>query len=110
MDKQLAVPSSTDSAIAALPGIQADLGLKAERVQEPLAAEAVGQPVSVGPGWEVRLKAERVQNPTALLAEDAAAEASEVAVTLELALNHPQPMTIELIQPRIVITFAGQSG
>ena len=26
------------------------------------------------------------------------------------ALNHPQPMTIELIQPQFVITFTGQSG
>jgi hypothetical protein len=65
--------------------------LKSERVQEELVAEP-------DPVW-MWLKSERVQEPTEL----SAVRVERQAHVCELAFSHQQPMTIELIEPQIVI-------
>ena len=76
--------------------------LKAERVQEELAAE----PLQIGPveePYQVSLKAERVQEP-AFAAIGAQGPASSV---FELTINQKQPVTIELLALQVVITLHG---
>ncbi len=71
-----------------------ETGLKAERVQEPLAATQ-----AFTPGLELHLKAERVQEPASFGAE------ANVSYSYEVTVNQLQPVTIEL--PLFVVTLHG---
>jgi hypothetical protein len=51
----------------------------------------------------IRLKAERVEEKLALSGEGGA----KVAISLELTAGHPQPLTIELAEPRVTLILHG---
>ena len=70
--------------------------LKAERVQEPAAT------------LRTQLKAERVQEELATAGGEG--EATTLAFVLELALQQPQPVTVELFESKVAITFHGNAA
>ena len=72
-------------------------------LREELKSERVQDPVTAGPVLRIQLKSERVQEPLFSSGEAGAAFA------YELAVNQPQPVTIELIEPQIAIIFHGRA-
>lgn len=72
-------------------------------LREELKSERVQDPVTAGPVLRIQLKSERVQEP---LSSSGGTEAG-AAFAYELAVNQPQPVTIELIEPQIAILFHG---
>jgi len=72
--------------------------LKAERVQEELAVAGVA-----AEPWSVSLKAERVQSP-AIFADEGKGQFSSA---FEMTLSQKQPVTIELMALRIIVTLHG---
>ncbi len=74
------------------------LELKAERVQEEISAS----PLQIEEPFQISLKAERVQEPAALF--------GTATFAYEMSFNRMKEVAIELIEPRIVVTFLATGG